>query len=134
MLCHQFQFLDFQLAIERLGASDVHSKIYFFFLVDKPAGDGRVTVDAAIAQKRPVAANIFKRLKVDFADQDFLAVVGGFGQHAAEGIAEERSAPEFQTLAGSRLSADVAGFEADAIHNGDLNSVGNGVRALNGAP
>ena len=40
-----------------------------------PVGDGRVGVDAAVAQERPVAADVFQRLQVDVADQDFFAVV-----------------------------------------------------------
>ena len=57
-----------------------------------------------------------------------------FGQHATEGIAEKRSAPEFEALARSRLAADVAGFKSDAVHHRDIDAVGDGMGALDGAP
>ena len=37
-------------------------------------------------------------------------------------------------MAGSRFAADVAGFEADAIDDCDVNPVGDGVGALDSAP
>ncbi len=47
----------------------------------------------------------------------------------ALGIAEERSAPEFKTVA-----AFGGSFVADAIDGSDINSIGDGVAALDGAP
>ena len=34
----------------------------------------------------------------------------------------------------ARLAADIAGFEADAVHHADVDAVGDGVGALDGAP
>ena len=45
------------------------------FSVNHAAGDGRIAVDAAVAQKGPVAANIFQVMQVDFAEQNFFFVV-----------------------------------------------------------
>src|SRR5580700_10160186 len=58
----------------------------------------------------------------------------GSGQDAAEGIAEERRAPELESLAGGGFAANVAGLEADAIYYRYVHAVGDGVGALNGAP
>ena len=57
--------------------------------IDQAIGNRRVGVDSAVAQERPVAANFLESFQVDFADQDFFAVVRGFGEDAAEGIAEK---------------------------------------------
>ena len=45
------------------------------FLINYAAGDWPVGVDAAVAQERPIAANVFERFQIDIADQDFLAIV-----------------------------------------------------------
>src|SRR3954469_22086200 len=80
-------------------AWDVLEIAFGAWLIDEPAGDRTVSVDAAVAQEGPVAANVFHLLGVDFADQDLLFVVRGFGKHHAEGIAEERTAPELKPRA-----------------------------------
>ena len=54
-------------------------------------------------------------------------IVRRFGEHAAERIADERRAPEFEP-------AFRRPFEADAIHRRDIDAVGDGVRALHGPP
>ena len=56
------------------------------------------------------------------------------GDDLPKGIGDERSAPELQAFAGSFVAANIAGLEADAIRHGDINAIGDGVRALNGAP
>src|SRR5260370_38095490 len=60
--------------------------------------------------------------------------MGGFGDDAAEGVGDERCAPEFESLAGGGLAADVAGFESDAVYDCHVDSVGDGVGALDRAP
>src|SRR5436309_14152731 len=77
------------------------------FFVNHAAGDGSVGVDAAIAEEGPIAANLFQMAQVNFADQDFLFVMRCFCQNSTERIAEERSSPELESLAGSRIAADV---------------------------
>ena len=57
--------------------------------IEQAIGNWCVGVDSAVAKEGPVAANVFEGLQVDVADQNFLAVVGGFGQDATEGIAEK---------------------------------------------
>src|SRR5882724_4222685 len=48
--------------------------------------DWRVRVDAAVAQKRPIAARVFAFCGVAFDDQDFLLVARGFGENLPEWI------------------------------------------------
>src|SRR5882672_7584258 len=112
----------------------LHSLTLFLPSIEQTIGDGGVGVDAAVAEEWPVAADVFEGLQVDVAHEDFFAVVRGFGQDAAKGIAEEGCAPEFESLAGGGLAADVAGFEADAIHDCYVDTVGDSVGALNGPP
>src|SRR5215472_17616219 len=104
------------------------------FLVDESIGNGSVAVDTSVAQERPVATDVFECLDIDVAHEDFFAVVRALRKYAAEGIAKERSTPEFEALPGSRFSANVAGFESDAIDDSDIDSVGDGVGALDRAP
>ena len=100
-------------------------------LFAEPAvGDGLVGVDAAIAEEGPIAAGLFRLRGIAFDDQNFFLIVGSFFQDAAERIGNERVAPEFEAgIAFFRFA-----FEADAVHNCNINAVGDGVRALNGAP
>src|SRR6266478_9878891 len=104
------------------------------FFVNHAAGDGSVGVDAAIAQEGPIAANLFQMAQVNLAKQDFFFVMRCFCQHSTERIAEERSSPELESLAGSRIAADVAGLKAHSVHDTDIHPIGNRMRALNGAP
>ena len=67
---------------------------------------------------------------VAFDDQNFFFVVRSFGENAAEGIGDEGVSPEFEAgVAFFRFA-----FVADAIDDGDVNAVGDGVGALDGAP
>ena len=89
-----------------------------------------IGVDAAVAKEGPVAAGFFALGGVALDDQNFLFIVGGFGEDAAEGIGDEGVSPELET--------GVAFFwftlVADAIDYGHVNAVGDGVRALDSAP
>src|SRR5580700_1400128 len=89
--------------------------------------DWGVGIDAAIAQKRPVAACFFDARGIAFDDEDFFLVGGTFGEDAAKWIGNEGMPPEFEAAFGSAL-------EPDAIHSRDEHAVGDGVRALNRAP
>src|SRR5581483_7980866 len=102
--------------------------------VQQSAGNRRVAVDAAVTQERPIPADVLEFPEVDLADQDLFPVMRGFGDHGAKRITQERSAPEFESLAGSRLSPNIAGFVADAVDYSDIHSVGNRVCTLNRSP
>ena len=103
-------------------------------LLSKPLRDRPVGVDAAVAQKGPVAANLLLQLHVHGAQQDLFLVVRRLGQDAAKGIGQERAAPEIKSRARHLVAANVARLVAHAIDGADKNSVGNGVRPLDGEP
>src|ERR1700685_1532299 len=109
-------------------------KLWVMDLIDQPIGDGGVTVDAAIAQKRPVAANIFKRVNVYLAQQNLFFVVRTFCDDSSERIAQERSAPKFQACPRSRFATNVSSFKTYAIYHCHIHAIGYRMRALDGAP
>src|SRR5271170_7575006 len=76
-----------------------------------------VSVGAAVAEERPVAANLFDTAEIAFHHQRLLLVDGGLRDYLAEGIADKGRAPEFD-------QAVFRSFEADAVHRGDENAVG----------
>src|SRR4051794_35074165 len=91
--------------------------------------DAAVGVDAAVAQERPVAPHLLLAGEVDLADQDLLLVDRGLGDDDAEGIAEERRAPELE----AGLSGQ-ARLVAHAVHGREVDAVRDGVAALDGLP
>jgi len=97
-------------------------------------GDGAIAVYAAVAQEGPVAANVFDAFEIDFTDQHFFFVVGAFDQNCAEWITQERPAPELEAGARRRVSAHVAGFVPNAVHDGNIHAIGDGMGALNRFP
>src|SRR5713226_5083057 len=91
---------------------------------------GWIGVDAAVAQKRPVAASFFALCGVAFNHQNFFLIVGCLGNNLAEGVSDKGISPEFQ----SRVSLFRLAFESYAIHHGSVHTVGNGMSALNRFP
>src|SRR5712691_8120519 len=75
-------------------------------LIQKPLRDAAITVNAAVAQEWPVAADVFKMFQIALPDQNFFFILRGFDNDPSKGIAEKRSAPEFQALAWSAVAAD----------------------------
>ncbi len=63
---------------------------------EKPIQDGAVGVDAAVAQEGPVAADFFHDGCVAFHHENLFFIVRGFGENAAERVADEGRAPEFE--------------------------------------
>src|SRR5439155_324781 len=100
------------------------------FIAEPAVQDGLIGVDAAVSQERPVSARVFAPGGIAFDDEDFLFVSGGFGNHLTEGIGHKGISPEFQ----SRIALFGFAFESDAIHNGCVNSVRNGMPPLHGPP
>src|SRR5437899_575393 len=100
------------------------------FFAQPTVQDWRVRVDAAVAQKGPIAARVFAFCGVALDDEDFFLVVRSFGENLAEGVGDERIAPEFQAwIAFFRLA-----FESHAIDDRGVDAVGNGMAALNRFP
>src|SRR5256885_4594031 len=59
--------------------------------------DWTVGVDAAVAEKGPVAPRVFAFCGVAFDDEDFFFVIRRFGGDLSEGIGDKRISPEFKT-------------------------------------
>jgi len=92
--------------------------------ISAPAlGKGGVGIDAAVAEKRPDAAEILDRLEIEVVVEDFLVFGGGLGDQFAVGICDERAAPELGVVLG-----------AGAVDGGEVAAVGDGVAALHGFP
>ena len=102
--------------------------------IEKALGDGRVGVDAAVAQERPVAARLFNQRPIDLAEQDLFGIVRGLGDDAAEGIGQKAAAPELEARPGGAIAQNVAVLEAHAVHGRHIDAVGDGVGALDGLP
>src|SRR2546425_1515671 len=90
--------------------------------------DAAVRIRTAIPQKRPVAAHLLDARQIDLCEHERL-VLGGFGDHDPEGIADKRVAPEFDPCS---LTTEL--LEADAIHRGNPAAVGDRVTALDRLP
>src|ERR1700680_4365801 len=89
-----------------------YSSLTRLLSVEKAARNRRIRINPAVAQERPVAADVFEGLQVNISDKNFFAVVRCLGDDAAEGIAKKRAAPELEPMTRSRLAAHVASFKA----------------------
>src|SRR5438128_2652806 len=74
--------------------------------IEEPLGKGRIGVDAAVAEEGPVAAGLLLELGVAGGDDDLFGIVPGAREDSAEGIGQERAAPELQAAAGRSFVAD----------------------------
>src|SRR6266404_172369 len=92
--------------------------------------DWRVGVDAAVAQKRPIAARVFAFRGIALDDQDFFFVARSLGENLAEGIGDKRIAPEFQ----AGIAFFGLAFESHTIDDSGVDSVSNGMAALDRFP
>src|SRR6266852_4076036 len=100
-------------------------------LVAEPAIEDRlIGVDAAVAQKRPVAARFLTLGGIAFDDEDFFLVVRSFGDDLAKRIGDKGISPELQ----SRVAFFGFAFKSNAIDDAGVNSISDGVAALNRFP
>ena len=90
-------------------------------------------IHSPVAQEGPVAPHVLLPLEIDLGDQHSFFVVRGLGDDLPERIGDERSAPELQAFAGASLPRMSPLSKPDAVH-GDIDAVGDGVRALDRAP
>src|SRR5581483_586396 len=86
-----------------------------------------VGVDAAIPQKRPVAAYFFQAGEVALRVKNLLPVMRGLGQHHTERVANKRTAEKLQAASSRPLMPD-------PVDCGDIKTVCDRVRALDGLP
>src|SRR5260370_12262007 len=69
------------------------------FVTEPAVENGRVGVDAAVAEEGPVAARLFALGGGAFARENFFFVVGSFGNEFAQGVADRKISPELQSRA-----------------------------------
>ena len=53
-------------------------------------------IDSAIAQEWPIAAHVFEFGEIHFTNQNIFAIVAGFRDYDAEGVAYKRRPPELK--------------------------------------
>jgi len=63
------------------------------FSVEKPVSDAAVTIDAAVTQERPIAADIFEMLEVALTKKDFFLVMRGFNEGSQRNDPPQNSKP-----------------------------------------
>src|SRR5882672_11705106 len=95
---------------------------------EEPVLNATVSVGSPVSEKRPVTAHFFDPPDVDVCEHERL-VLGGFGDHHAERVADERVSPEFDPG-----TFPTQPLEADAIHRGDPAAVRNRMTALDRLP
>src|SRR5258705_82884 len=66
------------------------------FVAERAIEDGLVGINAAVAEEGPVAAGLFALSGIAFDYEDFLFVVGGFGNDLAERVGDEGIAPKVE--------------------------------------
>src|SRR6202042_3356661 len=103
-------------------------------MIQETGRNRRVSFNAPVTQKGPIAARILDGLQIDFLDQDGFAVMRRLGQNAAKGVSDKRAAPELEPDAGDAVAAYVSIFVADAVDGSDIDTVGDRMGALNGLP
>ena len=87
-------------------------------MVEPPAINSLVGVDASISKERPVSACRRDLRKIAFGDEFTFVGVTGFAEHVAVGIGQEGPAPEFNLA-----------FSSDSIRRSDKQSVGDRMAA-----
>ena len=97
-------------------------------IVEEAAFDATVSINAPVAQERPVAAHVFDAFDVDFADENLFSINRAFSDNDAEWVSDKRGAPELDARATRRI------LVADAIDCRDVDAISNRVSPLNGAP
>src|SRR6266516_2727283 len=92
-------------------------------LLAQPAvQDGLISIDATVAEERPIAPCVLDAVRVAFDNENFLFVGRSLRHDLPERIGNERISPELD-------AARARPFIADAIHRRNVNAVGDGVRA-----
>src|SRR6185369_15936474 len=80
------------------GDKSPHSKSF-----EKSLIDSRVSVDAAVAEERPVAPHFLDSSGIYFGDQNLFAIHRALGDHDSKRIAYKRRTPKFDTRSVVRL-------------------------------
>src|SRR5206468_4266906 len=97
------------------------------FRAEVSAEDRGISVDAPVAQERPIAARLLDQLRIALRDE-YRGIGARFGENPAERIGDERIAEKLDAV-GVRLV-----LMADTIRRSDVHAVRDGMRALHRAP
>ena len=112
-------------------------------LIQEPAGDAAVSVDAAVAQEWPVLTGNFYFLAVKIGVEDLFAVMGGLSKDAPERVRYERSSPELKAGGGGVVARafdkhtfvlHISMLMPYPVDGADEDAVGNRVGTLDGLP
>src|SRR5260370_38839482 len=78
-----------KVKIENRISQIVNYSITQFFSVQKTLRNGAVAVYATVAQKRPVAADVFQGSQIYLNHQDLFFILRSRSQHFAKGVADK---------------------------------------------
>src|ERR1035437_3571487 len=95
--------------------------------IHQPLRQISVSINPPVAQERPVRARGIHAGEVNGNNQNFLFMRAGFGKNFAGSSGHKTLTPEFNAFAREF-------FMPDAIGNGDVTAVGDGMAALDGFP
>src|SRR5262249_28770956 len=99
--------------------------------VNQSFGNVLICVNAPVAQKRPVRALNVELPEIHFGHQDLLFADAAFRDELPRRVGDKALAPKLDSLTRMAIGR---GFVADAVGDGDVHAVGDGVRALNRFP
>src|SRR3990167_7430180 len=88
-----------------------------------------VGINTPVAEERPVAADLFEMMKIDFGDQNFLFLCRCLRKDDTLWIGDEGCPPKLD----SRRVLERP-LESDTVDRSDIDAVGNGVTALHRLP
>src|SRR5882757_8276188 len=92
--------------------------------------DRLIGINATVAEEWPTATRLFAFRRITFDHQNFFVFASGLRDDLTKRIGDERISPEFDSwIARGRIA-----FVAHSIHHRDKCSIGDSVRALDGAP
>src|ERR1700722_11851628 len=97
-------------------------------LIYQALGEAGVGVNAAVAEEGPVGAGDIHLGEVHWDDEDFLLFDAGPAKNLAGGAGNKALPPEFEAVAADGF------FQANAVGDGDVAAVGDGVAALDEFP
>src|ERR1700723_110653 len=99
-------------------------------LAEPTAEDRLVRIHAPVAQERPIAAGFLAFRGIAFDHEDFFLVLRGLGHHLSERVGDKGIAPELKP----GITCRVPALKAHPVYDRDIDSVRDGVTALNRFP
>src|SRR6266404_7791478 len=96
--------------------------------IQRPLIETSISIDATIAEKRPVSAMPIDRVPIDIGHHDFFAIDRPFGDDHTIWTADETLPPKFDPVAARRF------FVANAIRRGNITTISDGMATLDRFP